>query len=838
MTDVTVGLPVYNDPDGLRRSVPTVFSQTWGGRVRLLVIDDGSTDGTPAVLEELTRRYRDIEVVRNERNQGRPRARNQVLEHAGDGYLAWIDSDDLWHPRKLELQFRALEEARAGGPVLCTCPIRFAWLGRGMRRQKPEIGGDQLRNALTGELHPYLWSMLGRAQDFRDAGGFNERLPRRQDYEFLVRFLERGGRVVSTAGPLPLATYIKSDVGRSPREVAASNKVIAREHQDTFRRYGRRFARARRAERMLLVARYHENNGQMGFARLYQARAHVYDPVEWLVRTRPAAATVRVARRAAALPKRATRATPPEVRTARNRDEGGGIRPLTTARELLDAGEHHRAVVLLEEVLGAAGDPQPPEAWFLLSEAHRGQRDLDRAAEALERGLDAHPGSEELLVRVAELEAIREEWTSAIGRWATIAPLEEHHTPRTYLLLARAHRATGDHVGAHRLAAAGTARFPKDLPLRQELAKARAALVDWSSAVHVTAPPVPTATSEDTGGVVTELGFLVGRDAALEGRVAPTATRAPMVSLRVNGKLIATTHAATPSPGEGGTFSFRCDMMLEFLGDGDIVTVDCERRPLSFGGVGSRAVVLTGYPGRASELLDRVAAGHVFTKFGRLRQGNTATRKQRTLALFDDVAGHIERELDATAHPFYGNLLGAIRDNDFIKHDVGGFDMGYVSRHTDPEAVKAEFLGLCRTLLDRGYDLRLDPWCAMVREHPADPYFVDVNYGWFSPDGELQLSFGWRYPPVTDRDSFEAPRSNPIGGHLVAVPGNAEQVLEQIYGPDWPVPDQGFDLDAQLRRDLRYLLTAEELEALRDTCPERVRIDNVFDDRGEIVAYG
>jgi glycosyltransferase involved in cell wall biosynthesis len=840
MPAVTVGLPVYNDPDGLRRSVPTVFAQTWDGPLRLLVIDDGSTDETPAVLEELTRRYGGIEVVRNERNQGRPKARNQVLEHAGDGYLAWIDSDDLWHPRKLELQFQALAEARHEGPLLCTCPIRFSWLGRGMRRQKPEIGGDQLRSALTGELYPYLWSMLGRAQDFRDAGGFDERLPRRQDYEFLVRFLERGGRVVSTGGSTPLATYIKSDVGRSPREVAASNKVIAREHRDTFRRYGRRFARARRAERMILVARYHENNGQMGWARLYQARAHVYDPIEWVVRTRAAAGAVRVARRAVALPERVrararTRTVPVEPGGTATRAQEGDL--LTRARAGLEEGDHARVAALLEEALRGGDGSLAPEAWYLLSEAHRGERDLDLALDALRRGLAVHPDDAELELRLTELHVIREEWSTAIDRWRAGAGAVTHHTPRTYLLLARAHRASEDAAGALAVATAGVTRFPKDPPIRAELAKARTALVDWERAIEVPTPPTADRSGEGVGGTVTGTGFLTGQDASLEGTVAPTRGRAPLVSLRVNGKPIATTHAATPAAGEGGPFSFRCDMMLEYLGDGDVVTVDCERRPLSFGDAGTRAVVLTGYPSRADELIERVGSGHVFTKFGRLRQGNTATRKQRTLALFDEVAALLEREHGATSYPLYGNLLGAIRDNDFIKHDVGGFDAFYVSDQDTPEAVKAEFLAVCRTLLAEGYDLRLDPWCAMVREHATEPYFVDVNYGWFSPDGELGLSFGWRYPPVTDRAAFEAPRSNPIGGHLVPVPGNAEQVLEQIYGPNWPIPDQGFDLDAHLRRDLRYLLTVEELEALRASCPERVRIDNVFDERGEVVAY-
>ncbi|HLT10076.1 MAG TPA: glycosyltransferase, partial [Micromonosporaceae bacterium] len=85
---VTVGMPVYNDPDGLRRSVPSILNQTWPGAIRLLVLDDGSTDETPAVLAALAADHDTVEVVRAPHNEGRPFARNRILDLAGDDYLA------------------------------------------------------------------------------------------------------------------------------------------------------------------------------------------------------------------------------------------------------------------------------------------------------------------------------------------------------------------------------------------------------------------------------------------------------------------------------------------------------------------------------------------------------------------------------------------------------------------------------------------------------------------------------------------------------------------------------------------------------------------------------
>jgi hypothetical protein len=214
---LTVGLPVYNDPDGLRRSVPTVLGQTWQGPLRLLVVDDGCTDDTTRVLASLAVADSRIEVVRHPVNLGRPYARNTILALAGDDYLAWIDAGDLWHPRKLELQLAALLDAerdRPATPLLCTGSLRWVFSDHGENRiKKPDVTEDQLHRALVGTLYPYLPALVGRATHFREAGGFDVRLLRRQDYDFLVRFVGGGGRVVTSPPHVPVFTYLKSDAG-------------------------------------------------------------------------------------------------------------------------------------------------------------------------------------------------------------------------------------------------------------------------------------------------------------------------------------------------------------------------------------------------------------------------------------------------------------------------------------------------------------------------------------------------------------------------------------------------------------------------------------------------
>lgn len=261
---LTIGMPVFNDPEGVRKSASTIFNQSWPGEKCLLIIDDGSTDETPAVIEEMQAKYQKITVYRNERNRGRPYSRNRVLELAGGEYLAWIDSGDQWDPQKIELQFKTLERTEEKEhPLICTCPFLWVWLNSGESRVKwPLLKGDQLYNALRGRVFPYLWTMLGPLESFTQVGGFDERLPRRQDFDFLIRYLAAGGKMVESETERPLCTYYKTDVGRSGYDIARANHIIWQKHKPLYFRYGRRFAFYCRRRQFALAARFFRANRQ------------------------------------------------------------------------------------------------------------------------------------------------------------------------------------------------------------------------------------------------------------------------------------------------------------------------------------------------------------------------------------------------------------------------------------------------------------------------------------------------------------------------------------------------------------------------------------------------
>ena len=96
---VSVVVPAYNYARYLPKAIDSALGQTHPP-LEVIVVDDGSTDDTPRVLAAYADRIR---VIR-QANQGAGAARNAGIAAARGEYVAFLDSDDLWHPRKLELQ--------------------------------------------------------------------------------------------------------------------------------------------------------------------------------------------------------------------------------------------------------------------------------------------------------------------------------------------------------------------------------------------------------------------------------------------------------------------------------------------------------------------------------------------------------------------------------------------------------------------------------------------------------------------------------------------------------------------------------------------------------------
>ena len=182
---VSVVIPTYDRIETLPRSLDSVINQTFSDW-ELIVVDDGSTDGTD---EMILRDYPAVRLHRQE-NSGVSAARNAGVALTSGEWIAFLDSDDAWLPEKLEWQLSAL----ANEPELRLSHTDEIWIRNGKRVNQPKEyaksgGGIYLRCLPLCCICPS--SVLLRRDLFDEIGGFDEILPVCEDYDLWLRITAR-----------------------------------------------------------------------------------------------------------------------------------------------------------------------------------------------------------------------------------------------------------------------------------------------------------------------------------------------------------------------------------------------------------------------------------------------------------------------------------------------------------------------------------------------------------------------------------------------------------------------------------------------------------------------
>lgn len=103
MARVSVITPAYNAEEFLEETVRSVLQQTFSDW-EMIIVDDCSSDNTFVIAQQFAKQDARIRVFRNDKNSGVAATRNKALDLAVGDYIAFLDSDDLWLPQKLEKQ--------------------------------------------------------------------------------------------------------------------------------------------------------------------------------------------------------------------------------------------------------------------------------------------------------------------------------------------------------------------------------------------------------------------------------------------------------------------------------------------------------------------------------------------------------------------------------------------------------------------------------------------------------------------------------------------------------------------------------------------------------------
>lgn len=193
---VSVIIPTYNRAEQVGKAVQSVLNQTWR-HCEVIVVDDGSTDDTCHALEVYGDRIRYVKTD----NRGVAAARNRGIRESRGSWIAFLDSDDLWHPAKIERQMLALRVHEA---VVCFC----------MSIDEDGLALDDLPLMNSGkepgdtiyyprrdcsmflyQRHPFIQSMLVRRSCLREDSTFDESLRVAEDTCLIHRMVLAHGFV-------------------------------------------------------------------------------------------------------------------------------------------------------------------------------------------------------------------------------------------------------------------------------------------------------------------------------------------------------------------------------------------------------------------------------------------------------------------------------------------------------------------------------------------------------------------------------------------------------------------------------------------------------------------
>lgn len=181
---VSIVLPTYNRADYIYDSAMSVLQQTYT-EIELIIVDDGSTDNTKEVLEEI----KDVrcKYVYQE-NKGACAARNYGISLSKGEYIAFHDSDDIWHKDKLKKQMEILENEN-DDIVFCAF---FRWEDKSflkIPRADFNIQTLDFKKLLKGNVIS-TQTILCKSECLREEK-FNETMPRFQDWELMLRMIQK-----------------------------------------------------------------------------------------------------------------------------------------------------------------------------------------------------------------------------------------------------------------------------------------------------------------------------------------------------------------------------------------------------------------------------------------------------------------------------------------------------------------------------------------------------------------------------------------------------------------------------------------------------------------------
>ncbi len=280
MPSVSVLMPTFNRAKFLPEAIDSVLSQTYAD-LELLIVDDGSEDNTTSVLEPFLRDERVRYFYQD--NQGQSYARNVGLKHAMGDFVAFLDSDDIWKPEKLEKQLAVVRAHPDADIVHGDEEIIDEQSAVTSLLNMARYSG-RITRYLLADNSVSITTALVKRRCFDEMGGFDTSVGVADDYELWLRFSARY-RFHYEPGIVASYRVMDDQISSDKRRRLAANEMIIRnfltKYGDQLDRKDKRWGLARFYCRS---ARYFASVGERGTAMnslLMAFRSAPLDLVVW-----------------------------------------------------------------------------------------------------------------------------------------------------------------------------------------------------------------------------------------------------------------------------------------------------------------------------------------------------------------------------------------------------------------------------------------------------------------------------------------------------------------------------------------------------------------------------
>ena len=221
--EISVIVPCYNGERYLSRCLDSLLAQTMP--VEIVVVNDGSTDGSARVLAEYAERYPNIRIV-TKQNEGLPQARRSGLEAASGAYIGCVDCDDWVEPQMYAQLYKTLRQSNAD--VACASVFIDFESGKNYKQRQTDGGRTLTSQEALRQLHcrraifSYMWNKLFRREMF-DGIEFPKGNFIGEDYETIVQILENARRIDIV--DIPMYHYWQSVSSMSRGEFKPAHKL-------------------------------------------------------------------------------------------------------------------------------------------------------------------------------------------------------------------------------------------------------------------------------------------------------------------------------------------------------------------------------------------------------------------------------------------------------------------------------------------------------------------------------------------------------------------------------------------------------------------------------------